>query len=259
MGLNQIELRTSKPCSEDWGAMRGDARARHCEVCAKTVHDLARMPPKDVERLALRAAAGEAVCARITRRANGELVTLEDRPGLFGARAAMAVAMVAGMPAAAQSVKVDDDPLPLCGPIPTELGAVVKGCQKVQPPADVTGRVLRPDGSPVSSGLIYVSQESKGGTLYVLDELGTFELHEEPGTYEITLQTKADEAQRISTVELHAGYQSFGDVRTRVNVPGLNDYTTYTTVGEVVLVARWSWKGRFRHPVLYAKYILRSL
>jgi hypothetical protein len=141
---------------------------------------------------------------------------------------------------------------PECGPLPKDLNAVVHGCWKPQPPATVTGRVLRPDGTPVTGGLLRVSAPGVGSTLYVLDEIGSFELHEQPGTYEIRLQTGEAEGRLISEVELHAGRQEFGDVRTLAGQP--DEAEVVVTLGEVagikVRTAYW-----LRHPVMYARYV----
>lgn len=268
MALSGVELRTVKACGEDWGAMQGGGRARFCAACEKTVHDVAKMSPREVERLALRAVMGEEVCARLTRRSDGELVTLEARGGRVVGTAAgvvMAAAVAVGS-AAAQETKplaVEEDYPPceplLANPPGTANYGVVHGCWKLQPPATVTGRVLRPDGSPVSGGLLLVRGE-RGETLYVLDEIGTFEIHEEPGTYQLMLQTKADEARRIGGVKLHEGYQSFGDVKMLAGQDGLVTDEINVTMGAMVsTVSRMPWWAPFRHPVGYARYVGRRL
>src|SRR5206468_1218476 len=103
MARERFEVWTPEPCSQSWDAMAGDSRRRHCAECSKTVHNLARMSRRDVELLAMAVACGEEVCARVTKREDGLLVTLEggQRAGLR-AGLMLSAAMMTGQ-AVAQS------------------------------------------------------------------------------------------------------------------------------------------------------------
>jgi len=79
-----FELSVAQPCAESWEAMRKEGRSRFCESCGKVVQDLSLMTDRQVEVLAMRAAAGERVCGRVTRRMGGELVTLGPEPSRTG-------------------------------------------------------------------------------------------------------------------------------------------------------------------------------
>src|SRR5687767_9743398 len=68
-------LEVREPCSRGWDQMRGDARARFCTHCRKTVHNLSAMPVSEADRL-LCESAGD-ICVRFTRRPDGGVATVE--------------------------------------------------------------------------------------------------------------------------------------------------------------------------------------
>jgi hypothetical protein len=254
-----FDVTISEPCSQNWELIQTRNAARFCEQCNRSVVDTASMTAKQVELLAMRSAAGESICARVTKTSDGALLVRdEDRATRFSgaARAAISMVLAAGLPAAAQTA-ASSEKLPPCVPI-TRPDQIVSGCEKPQPPATVTGRLLRPDGSAVHSGLVYLNGEGKTA-LYVLDQLGMFELHEQPGTYDIIVQTGPEQAEHIGAVQLHNGFQSFGDVRTRDHQEALIESdSTGILVGEVSSTVRWSWKSRIRHPLLYMRSVLHG-
>ena len=101
--LNEIEV--ASPCHEDWAAMRGDERARHCASCRQDVYDLSGMSRDEALALVRRAQGGEEVCVRFRRRADGTVLTADcpsqvrrarvTRKGLRGV-AASAAALIGG-------------------------------------------------------------------------------------------------------------------------------------------------------------------
>ena len=230
--------------------MRGSSQARRCGVCEKTVHDLAHLTAGKVEVLAMRAAAGDAVCARITRRSDGELMMRQEREiagRSYAGAVVLSAALTAGLPAAGQT--------PQGSTLVAEAGphASAELVRVEEHPAEaiITGRLLKPDGTPVEAGLIYIS-----GSFYVADDRGRFELHAAPGTYDVAVQTGPRQAEHMPSVVLHEGKQSFGDVRTLANQADLLD--SYSTTGGVMKsTVRWSWRGRLRHPVLYLRSVAR--
>lgn len=74
------QLNISSPCTADWAQMSGDARKRHCAACNKFVYDFAQLSRQEVT--AIVAARRGSLCARITRRADGSLLTYEPSPNL---------------------------------------------------------------------------------------------------------------------------------------------------------------------------------
>ena len=101
--LNEIEV--ASPCHEDWAAMRGDERARHCASCRQDVYDLSGLSRAEALSLVRRAQGGEEVCVRFRRRADGTVLTADCpsqvrrarvlRKGLRGV-AASAAALLGG-------------------------------------------------------------------------------------------------------------------------------------------------------------------
>ena len=251
---SRFDVSVAAPCSESWNRMRGSGRARHCSVCEKVVHDLALMTESQVEVLAMQAAAGVPVCARITRRAEGGLALKSDPEPLGRSNVGtvlLSAALATGIPAAAQNSSMIRE---------TEAGTAHRSTEPVRvasgddSQAVVTGRLLKPDGTPVNVGLVYV-----GAQLFVVDDRGRFELHTAPGTYEFVVQTGPAEAEHMAAVILHEGDQSFGDVRTADGRGDLVLGISYTTMGTMSSTLRWPWRSRVRHPVLYLRSVARKM
>ena len=74
--LDQIKV--VSPCSTDWDRMSGDEKKRFCSECDKFVYDFSQMTRRQVE--AIVSVHRGRMCARITRRPDGSLVTLEAPP-----------------------------------------------------------------------------------------------------------------------------------------------------------------------------------
>jgi hypothetical protein len=74
--LNEFTILT--PCPMDWGRMSGDDQARYCPACGKHVHDFARMTAGQATSL-LDKLDGD-LCGRLTRRADGKVVTADCNP-----------------------------------------------------------------------------------------------------------------------------------------------------------------------------------
>ncbi len=72
-------LRIAEPCHADWGAMAGDARARHCEECRLQVIDLSELTRAEAEDLLARGGPGGRLCVRYTQDAAGAVVTRQAR------------------------------------------------------------------------------------------------------------------------------------------------------------------------------------
>jgi hypothetical protein len=232
MALSGVELRTAKACSEDWAAMQGGVRSRYCSACEKTVHDVAKMTPRDVERLALRAAMGEEVCARLTRDAAGELVTLEARGGGFAGKAAGVVmaAVVAVGSAAAQGVTNEKPLAMLTGRLVNDDGSAVKG------PMAYPFVLLRDE-----SGVNHAGRIAPDGTFSVWAPAGAYDVYT-PG-YGVL----------VKNAVLHSGPQSVGDVR-----PAKDEGVIYTTSGGA-LAARLNGRYWLRHPVRFVQVLGRRV
>ncbi len=76
-------LTVNDPCTEDWGAMRGDEVKRFCRLCHQNVYNLSSMDRATAERFV--AGAEGDVCVRFYRRADGTVVTRDCAPDRFRA------------------------------------------------------------------------------------------------------------------------------------------------------------------------------
>lgn len=92
-------LTIASPCEAPWDEMQGDGRRRHCLECDRQVHDLGQRTPRQIA--ALVEANGGHLCARITRDAQGRIVTQE--PGLPVATSAHGIRRASPMAAAVVS------------------------------------------------------------------------------------------------------------------------------------------------------------
>ena len=72
------QLKVVSPCSTDWDRMSGDEKKRFCSECDKFVYDFSQMTRRQVE--AIVSVHRGRMCARITRRPDGSMVTLEAPP-----------------------------------------------------------------------------------------------------------------------------------------------------------------------------------
>src|SRR5262245_42889073 len=72
------QLKVVSPCSTDCDQMYGDEKKPFCSECDKFVYDFSRMTRKQVEAI-VSIHRGQ-MCARITRRPDGSLLTLETPP-----------------------------------------------------------------------------------------------------------------------------------------------------------------------------------
>lgn len=98
--LNAVDfddIRVAKPCSADWNDMAGDDRVRHCGACRLNVYNVAGLTKGEVAALLAEREKGR-VCLRLSRRADGTLITADCWERLREARRrgwyAFAVALV---------------------------------------------------------------------------------------------------------------------------------------------------------------------
>lgn len=159
LSLNVLQIQT--PCDADWHVMSGTATRRHCADCDLHVHDLAALPRRKAEQL-LAQSQTQRVCARVTRDAQGQIITrdrLRTARNRFAAAAGLALSVIGltgcGDRADASSSPTGPTPVPphssaaggirvapapLAGAIAAvpELGAPIA----VEPPLEIMGEVV---------------------------------------------------------------------------------------------------------------------
>jgi hypothetical protein len=90
--LKQITIPT--PCHANWDSMTGDDRTRLCQVCGKSVVNLAALTVTEAESLV--AEQGEGTCAKVTKRKDGSVVTAKPHPRYRIRSLMMLIAWIAG-------------------------------------------------------------------------------------------------------------------------------------------------------------------
>lgn len=268
----------AKPCEESWAAMAGSARERYCELCDKTVHNFAAMTAAEIERLVARNEGK--LCARITRRGDGSLVTLEARPKtpiaaqLVASASLMASAAGLAAQSASSPVTKKADAAEKLSQFPSDhkntfvgevvivdgleiepdrqsLTAEIEGDAKEQ--AKVTGTVMKPEGALVTA-------KAKGAVVAEArpDTSGHFELMVEPGIYDIEIRSAHDRfafrGVNVTEGELNLG--TIAEVRTDVVVTS-EAPVLMGTVEAVVGRRHSAWWFLFHHPIEYAKHLTR--
>jgi hypothetical protein len=230
-----FSIETADPCSESWESMSGDQQSRYCAQCDRAVHNTAGMTRGEVERLALRIAMGESLCARITRRADGELVTLPDMraPLWLSTRAVLTAALAVTLPASARQTASD---LP---------GRAV-----------LRGRVVRPDGKPLDPKPAWVELRPENGGAVIRGETaadGSFFIQAPPGEYTVVARASGHMEVQVRGASLHQGEQSVGELHAD-SQPGNDNQPMLSTVGAciVVPVSPGYWAT---HPIKYVRYL----
>jgi hypothetical protein len=80
-------VRIASPCPMEWGAMKGDERVRHCDMCHLDVHNLSAMTRAEAEEfMEWRASQDGRVCVGFYRRADGTILTQDCPVGLRALR-----------------------------------------------------------------------------------------------------------------------------------------------------------------------------
>lgn len=114
-------IQIDDPCSKNWEHMVGDDQTRFCNACEKNVFNFAEMSSQEVNEVL---SSGQSVCARVTRGADGELVTRDRRDpksqqASWQKFAGLAASMAAALTLAGCSREVGQPQLPV------PMGAVV--------------------------------------------------------------------------------------------------------------------------------------
>lgn len=77
-------MRVASPCGVSWDSLEGDGRVRFCRLCSLNVYDFAGMTRAEVEALVTETEGR--LCGRMTRRADGTVLTKDCPVGLRALR-----------------------------------------------------------------------------------------------------------------------------------------------------------------------------
>ena len=215
------DIQVPKPCSADWHRMQAASSAsRHCEHCARQVHDLSRLTAREVRRLVERT--GGDFCARVTHHVDGSMLFREDRtrpapfPGAgFVLAAALATSGMATSTAEAQeptrgrvavlqpvkapAVSSHTPAFETCAPGLPSPAPVSRPplMGKPAPPdtsrASVEGRLHAPNAAQVLSSLVLLTNEKGREYRGAAGEDGQFHIQLPPGKYVATVSITASD------------------------------------------------------------------
>jgi hypothetical protein len=228
-------LRVSKPCTEDWDRMTGNAKVRFCSHCAKDVNNISEMTPKEAIRLARRSNGN--ICIRykydpVTKVPlfSARLHQITRSPmaatGLIAATIAFSATGFAqggtGVPGIRTEIVQADNKIDGSASTPTE--PEVLGCVK--------GKVRDVNGAVIPNMVIGLLNLETQDTKYTSsDAEGVYMFKDLPkGSYSIRIEAQFGFAAKYSeTVEVSSGRDSEQDVMMNVGTP-----ETEVTVGGVM-------------------------
>ena len=136
--MHRDELRIESPCHEDWSAMTGDTRRRHCDACDTHVHDLSAMTEREARRLLARS---PTACIRYRARPDGSVRHAPTRR--LPRQRAVAAARLSAAPALGSSA-----PAPTPGPEPDGPSIVDWARQRVRAALGLAAE--EPAAAPIS-------------------------------------------------------------------------------------------------------------
>jgi hypothetical protein len=249
-----FEVSIAQPCHQSWQQMSGSSAQRHCASCDKSVHDFAALTPRQIKRLVDES--NGHLCARITRREDGSLVTQRDRtfqpnPAMLALSATLTVIPGTAFAQSVPAVQLQDQQLASASPGPG-----------IQFPS-IGGVITDSQGALVVGANVELSLHQEVILSTKSDEAGHFAFNVPAGDYDLKVTAQGfnpvseslsvmDSGLSIGQITLKPGTQ----VSVQVNA---SSTVSFTTIG--VLSATYNhWYQRLdyrlRHPIAYAKYKL---
>ncbi|HLG17508.1 MAG TPA: carboxypeptidase-like regulatory domain-containing protein [Blastocatellia bacterium] len=201
---NSLErLRVASPCPTDWESMAGDERTRYCAECKRYVYDFSKMTA--IEAQALVSTLQGKLCARITRRGDGTVVTRQPLPVLpvAGRRASpLASVVVTAMISASVSASSGPHMAPTRAlSVATELDGQdrAKDRRPTGETGSVVGTLTNPYGAAIPNASVALVSDGEGANRLTLSsESGEFRFASvRPGAY--TLQAVVPGLQSPAT------------------------------------------------------------
>ncbi|MBV9960053.1 MAG: carboxypeptidase regulatory-like domain-containing protein [Acidobacteria bacterium] len=195
-------LRVASPCPVSWETMRGDERVRFCEQCSLHVYNISALTRRQAE--ALISEREGRFCARLYRRADGTVITKDCPVGLRALR--RRAAKVAGAVATALLS------LSTCVLGRTAVGTLRAGgsqpnsAGRLYNRAEISGRVLDPNGVPIEGAEVRLSNLETGKKAKALtDAKGRYRFAMlSPGRYTIEASAALFRTYMIADIKLGA-------------------------------------------------------
>ncbi len=237
--------------------MSGSARQRYCAACERPVHDFAAMTPREIERLV--ASTGGHLCARITRREDGSLLTLPEPQRRHSASFVLAATLFLAAPLA--EAQVDSVAQPDSSQ-PEKLPVAVPPVAHTA----LTGVVTDSQGAlVVGATATLLHNDAPIGSIKTNDS-GEFEFAVVPGQYRLQVAAPGF-ASSSKVLEVSAEHAAVGDVSLNPGGPQVTVEVTAlqfdgSTMGTMMATINGPWYRRLgyrlRHPVASVRYLFRS-
>jgi hypothetical protein len=158
-------LQIAKPCSENWEAMAGGSRVRHCASCGRNVINVASLTPEQIEKHIEAARHGTPMpCMRLVRFEDGALLTARtDRQLSLRQRAiaTLSALTIAATTAVAQQAPSAGD-------------------------ATLTGRITDRTGTGIPGAFVKLQQPNHTDIVVKTSGDGTFNVKAIPGEYALS-------------------------------------------------------------------------
>ncbi len=253
------QLKVVSPCSASWDDMTGDERKRHCLQCDKTVFDFSRMSLSQIE--AVVSAKHGQLCARITRRNDGSVVTLEPPPPAYASRrisplvgATLATILSLSVPATANAAVIQQGRIAIQSDKSSEkndkilgdgLAGMISGTISDQQGAVVAGAkitLIIKDGEALST-----TSSAEGQYQFTGLAPGVYSLRVEASGFMVSIVTDVNvnaDTPVILDVTIQVGEQvTMGgavaiSVSTLLNLFSDSDLIAIVTVGKSRIVSR---------------------
>jgi hypothetical protein len=213
------QLQVVSPCSTGWDRMSGDEKKRFCSECNKFVYDFSQMTRRQVE--AIVSIHRGRMCARITRRPDGSLLTLETPPAhpIVARRASPVVnatlAAILGLGPPANALNVDVSAVRLVA------GADADGKGAKTPygggEAVVGGMVVDPQGAVIPNAAVKLISDAGAELETKTSGEGEFRFAQVPyGAYIMLVEAKGFYTHVNSNVIVDTPYDTRFEVSMRV-------------------------------------------
>src|SRR5262245_53049487 len=215
------QLKVVSPCSTDWDRMSGDEKKRFCSECDKYVYDFSQMTRRQVE--AIVSIHRGRMCARITLRPDGSLVTLEAPPVLpIVARraspvvnATLATILILSLPANAINVDVSAAQLTVRSDADSDGARIPYGGGE----ALVGGTVFDPEGAVIPNAVVKLISDAGAELRTKTSDEGEFTFARVPfGSYIMLIEAQGFYRHVNSSVIVDMPYDMRFEVTMKVKL-----------------------------------------
>lgn len=213
---NIDRMRIASPCPTNWEGMKGDERARYCDLCNLHVYNISEMTNKEVKTLIAKTEGR--ICARLYKRIDGTVITKDCPVGLRAIR--RRVSRVAGVAITAifsfcmsvmgQSSAKEDKSCP--SPYKITIEQIQENHSEVQ------GVVSDPNGAVVAGADVSLINDDTGAELKTItNDVGTFKFSTvEKGSYHLKVLAAGFQSMDVTQIRVETSKATSIDLQLRV-------------------------------------------